>query len=735
MSNVIRATFDGGTRTITAPAYQWDYGQILYIEDLELPEAYEVHFANELSSGETITQIGNADGVTIPDEFFTEGKMVYAWIYLHTGENDGETEYSISIPVTARPQPSDTPPTPQEQSAINQAIAALNIAVEKSDTNVLHYPKIENGTWWVWDANTDAWVDTQVEAQGEQGQPGRDGTDGQDGQDGFSPVITVTDITGGHRVTITDATGTQTVDVLNGQPGIPGTDGTDGYSPTVTVTEITGGHRVVITDKNGSHTFDVMDGSDATVTVDDELDDQSENPVQNKVITEEILDLKADINNKIDKPQTSGTNGQVLTSDGQGGQTWQTPADCDVTDVQIDGTSIVNNGVANIQGGGDNTLGVLQTDSQYGTSTLKRETQGGALVDTHTIAIIKASNSQIKNGNGTCNPIVPSVQDRSVFYGLAKAAGDSTQSASSNPVGTYTNDAKEAIQTMLDVPSSGDVINDVQVNGTSVVSNGVANVPVASTSELGAVYDGGSYGYYGITVANDGRLQVTRAEDSNVKAGTQGYRPIVPYNQHSAAFYGLAKASGDTTQSASSNPVGTYTDDAKVAIQKMLGIYEAPWELIREDTVTNATEADIDITVDGNGQPFELTDVILFFETPKQETASAKGSSGQVFFYHGAGSSNRFYTETGAWTQAENGSAHGVYIFFEQKTPIVKISATGQTTSSNRGALNYRYSESVEKATGIYYNNTGTPLGIIRVLISAVTGTGHYKLYGKRTWS
>ena len=35
----------------------------------------------------------------------------------------------------------------------------------------------------------------------------------------------------------------------------------DGYSPTVTVTTITGGHRVSITDVNGTTSFDVMDGS------------------------------------------------------------------------------------------------------------------------------------------------------------------------------------------------------------------------------------------------------------------------------------------------------------------------------------------------------------------------------------------------------------------------------------------------------------------------------------------
>ena len=44
--------------------------------------------------------------------------------------------------------------------------------------------------------------------------------------------------------------------------GIPqGATGADGFSPEVTITNITGGHRVTITDADGDHTFDVMDGA------------------------------------------------------------------------------------------------------------------------------------------------------------------------------------------------------------------------------------------------------------------------------------------------------------------------------------------------------------------------------------------------------------------------------------------------------------------------------------------
>lgn len=55
--------------------------------------------------------------------------------------------------------------------------------------------------------------------------------DGKDGADGVSPVISVAAISGGHRLTITDAAGTKSMDVQDGTAGKPGADGADGYTP------------------------------------------------------------------------------------------------------------------------------------------------------------------------------------------------------------------------------------------------------------------------------------------------------------------------------------------------------------------------------------------------------------------------------------------------------------------------------------------------------------------------
>lgn len=105
---------------------------------------------------------------------------------------------------------------------------------------------------------------------GTDGQDGTDGTNGTDGADGYSPTITTEAVTGGTKVTITDKNGAKSFTVLNGVDGADGqdgangtngTDGADGVSPTIAVVDINGGHRVTITDANGTQTFDVMDGT------------------------------------------------------------------------------------------------------------------------------------------------------------------------------------------------------------------------------------------------------------------------------------------------------------------------------------------------------------------------------------------------------------------------------------------------------------------------------------------
>lgn len=159
--------------------------------------------------------------------------------------------------------------------------------------------------------------------QGVQGEPGSDGQAGKDGdpgQDGFSPTVTITDITGGHRVTITDATGAKSIDVMdgaagqNGSPGQDGQDGQDGFSPTVSVSAITGGHQVSVTDASGTKTFNVMDGqqgpagSDATVTVDSTVTSGGTNPVNSAAVIAYAMPVTAIVYSETDPGEDTASS-------------------------------------------------------------------------------------------------------------------------------------------------------------------------------------------------------------------------------------------------------------------------------------------------------------------------------------------------------------------------------------------------------------------------------------------
>ena len=232
---IVRVDFDDNELYVKGPhVFQYDYGLVLIIGGIVLPPGYEVHFSNKkhgVAKKAEITQ----EGVMIPDEYLRSGEDVFAWVYIRDGNDDGYTVYSIQIPVIGRSVEEGDNITPVQHNIIDEAIAAMELAVIQTEENVRHYPIVgENYDWMVYDAVEGEYVDTGVSALGE-----------------------------------------------------------DGYSPTCEIVAIQGGHRVTFTDVDGDHTFDVMDG------------------------------VPPDISGKLDKPVVPGTQGQVLTSDGHGGQTWE----------------------------------------------------------------------------------------------------------------------------------------------------------------------------------------------------------------------------------------------------------------------------------------------------------------------------------------------------------------------------------------------------------------------------
>lgn len=93
--------------------WQYDYGQILRIQNLKLPPAVEIHFSLSERGGQAVTRVGttrdNVTDVVIPDSMLENADTaadykIYAFIYL-ADQEIGQTEYKISMSVRSRPRP------------------------------------------------------------------------------------------------------------------------------------------------------------------------------------------------------------------------------------------------------------------------------------------------------------------------------------------------------------------------------------------------------------------------------------------------------------------------------------------------------------------------------------------------------------------------------------------------------------------------------------------------------
>ena len=136
-TNIINAVFGSGLCAVTTSAFRANYGMILRFSGIDLPTAFEVDFSNyDVSGRDSVTAIGQNGEVQIPDDLWDSGLNIYAYVYLHPTDDSGVTVYTVTIPVLGRPNRTDETPTPHEQTVIEQAISALNDAVEQTAADV-----------------------------------------------------------------------------------------------------------------------------------------------------------------------------------------------------------------------------------------------------------------------------------------------------------------------------------------------------------------------------------------------------------------------------------------------------------------------------------------------------------------------------------------------------------------------------------------------------------------------
>ena len=122
--------------------------------------------------------------------------------------------------------------------AIDKALREMQSILSQAEQLIAKAPIIQNGTWWLYDAATGVYQDSEQPAKGERGEKGEKGDAGAPGKDG--------------------------VNGKDGTNGVDGKNGTDGYSPTATVTETDAGAVISITDKSGTTTATVKNGTSGT---------------------------------------------------------------------------------------------------------------------------------------------------------------------------------------------------------------------------------------------------------------------------------------------------------------------------------------------------------------------------------------------------------------------------------------------------------------------------------------
>lgn len=242
-------------------------------------------------------------------------------------------------------------------------------------------------------------------------------------------------------------------------------------------------------------------------------------------------------------------------------------------------------------------------------------------------------------------------------------------------------------------PHSFDVMNgsdatapvqDVQINNTSILNNGVANIPVSDRDNYGVSKVSGAN--RGIEMDN-GFLQISYASSGYIKGGSDARKPIVPYMQHEASFYGLAKVAG-TDLASQSVTLGQYPDETKFAIQKMLGVSQK-WELIRSLTTTEDL-SQVTIDTDDYGNAFELSKMMVIFQCGQPTTGTRDLFYCQVAGYNNSTeTSHTFSTPSLQYVTATSNMSSRVEIDTNKGAPVVikAIIAVGDGNTQNMQSM------------------------------------------------
>lgn len=150
---MIEAVFKGNQKeTVAYGLWQYDYGQTLQIQGVQLPSTVQVHFALQAIDGEATTEIGTSqNGITevkIPDALLKQTTEIdiydrptytmYAWVYTTDGKF-GKTEYRVIMPISKRAKPKDYNPEEETVTKVfDQIVAKMDASATKAENAANH---------------------------------------------------------------------------------------------------------------------------------------------------------------------------------------------------------------------------------------------------------------------------------------------------------------------------------------------------------------------------------------------------------------------------------------------------------------------------------------------------------------------------------------------------------------------------------------------------------------------
>lgn len=245
----MRVDFTNCEKVTVENIFKYDYGQILEITGVELPDKFEVHFESDQESAIVVngTFSDGVGKVKIPDLCLMDSKLNFsAWIYIEEN-GSGNTVKTITFYLNDRQAPSDQPSDPEEVEKVKTLAEYVKenadkvATAEKVGQDLLEMA--ENGEF--------------DGATGPQGPQGIQGPKGDTGPQGIA--------------------GLQGVQGEQGPQGIQGPKGADGKD-------------YILTENDKTEIAEA-------IPVDTELSDTSTKPLQNKVVKQhfdKVQDILAD---------------------------------------------------------------------------------------------------------------------------------------------------------------------------------------------------------------------------------------------------------------------------------------------------------------------------------------------------------------------------------------------------------------------------------------------------------